>query len=106
MIISDLLHKLPVSELWGVGSRYAAMLRRNEIRTAAQLRDAPDEWISQTMTVNGLRLAHELRGFPCKLLELDSGPEEGDLHGPQLWTSGARTENDLGGPHYAPEPCG
>ncbi|WP_461068314.1 DinB/UmuC family translesion DNA polymerase [Spirosoma horti] len=46
------------------------MLKRNGIVTAAQLRDAPDDWIRQFMTVNGLRLAHELRGTPCKLLEL------------------------------------
>lgn len=75
-LISALLHDLPVSELWGVGSRYAAMLRRNGITTAAQLRDAPDEWINQTMTVNGLRLAHELRGFPCRMLDLDTAPKK------------------------------
>lgn len=75
-VIDGLLEEFPVSELWGVGWRYAAMLRRNGIRTAAQLRDAPDDWISHTMTANGLRLAHELRGFPCKLLEVDTAPKK------------------------------
>lgn len=75
-LTNALLHELPVSELWGVGSRYAPILRRAGITTAAQLRDAPDEWIGQVMTVNGLRLAHELRGFPCKLLDLDPSPKK------------------------------
>lgn len=75
-LISDVLSEFPVSELWGVGSRYAAMLRRNDIRTAAQLRDAPDEWINQAMTVNGLRLAYELRGMPCKMLETETVPKK------------------------------
>ena len=63
--IAEVLHEFPISELWGVGSRYAAMLRRHDIRNAAQLRDTPDDWINQTMTVNGLRLAYELRGCPA-----------------------------------------
>ena len=75
-LIDALLRDFPVCELWGVGSRYAVKLRRAGIKTAAQLRDAPDEWIGQVMTVNGLRLAHELRGFPCKLLDLDPSPKK------------------------------
>ena len=47
------------------------MLKRNGIRTAAQFRDAPDDWINAKLTVNGLRLAYELRGMPCKMLEVD-----------------------------------
>ena len=70
--IAEVLHEFPISELWGVGSRYATMLRRHDIRTAAQLRDAPDDWINQAMTVNGLRLAYELRGMPCKFLETEA----------------------------------
>lgn len=68
--IQQALKEFPMGDLWGGGSRYAGMLKRNGIVTAAQLRDAPDDWIRQFMTVNGLRLVHELRGTPCKLLEL------------------------------------
>jgi DNA polymerase V len=74
--IAEVLHEFPISELWGVGSRYAAMLRRHDIRTAAQLRDAPDDWINQAMTVNGLRLVYELRGMPCKFLETEAAPKK------------------------------
>lgn len=48
------------------------ILKRNGIRTAAQFRDLPDDWINQHLTVNGLRLAYELRGTPCKMLEVDA----------------------------------
>ncbi|MBC8155778.1 MAG: DUF4113 domain-containing protein [Bacteroidetes bacterium] len=74
--ITDILADYDVGELWGVGSRYAGMLRRNGIRTAAQLRNAPDDWITQHMTVNGLRLAYELRGKPCKMMELEPRPKK------------------------------
>lgn len=70
--IEEVLRDFDVSELWGIGSRYASLLRRNGIRTAAQFRDAPDDWINQHLTVNGLRLAYELRGIPCKLLEVEA----------------------------------
>jgi DNA polymerase V len=70
--IDDVLREFNVGELWGIGSRYASLLRRNDIRTAAQFRDAPDEWINQHLTVNGLRLAYELRCMPCKLIEVDA----------------------------------
>ena len=70
--INEALENLAVGELWGVGSRYEGLLKRNDIRTAAQLRDLPDDWVAQFMTVNGLRLVHELRGVPCKMLEIDA----------------------------------
>lgn len=70
--IDEVLREFKVADLWGIGSRYAGLLRRNDIRTAAQFRDAPDEWINQHLTVNGLRLAYELRGMPCKPIEVDT----------------------------------
>lgn len=74
--VQDALQNFEVGELWGVGHRYAGLLRRNDIRTAAQLRDAPDDWISQHLTVNGLRLVYELRGVPCRLIDTDPKPKK------------------------------
>ena len=74
--ITDALENLDVSELWGIGWRYAGMLKRNGIRTAAQFRDAPDDWINTKLTVNGLRLAYELWGMTCKMVEVDVQPKK------------------------------
>lgn len=74
--IADALADFDIGELWGVGARYAGMLRRQGIRTAGQLRNAPDDWIAHHMTVNGLRLAYELRGMPCNMLELSPKPKK------------------------------
>ena len=68
--IAQALETFPIEDLWGVGRRSAIKLRRQGIDTAAQLREVNDDWIRQAMTVNGLRLVHELRGLPCKLLEV------------------------------------
>ena len=70
--ISDALADFDIGELWGIGWRYEGMLKRNGIRTAAQFRDLPDDWIRANLTVNGLRLAYELRGTPCKMLETEA----------------------------------
>lgn len=67
--IQEALDTLPVEEIWGIGNRYARKLHREGIHTAAQLRTVNDSWINQVMTVNGLRIVHELRGTPCQLLE-------------------------------------
>jgi DNA polymerase V len=64
------LARLPVSEVWGIGSRYNRFLNAHGINTALHLRDAPDEWVREHLTVVGLRTVHELRGIPCLPLEL------------------------------------
>lgn len=69
--INEALETFPVEDIWGVGHRSSGKLKKFDIRTAAQLRDVPDDWIRQKMTVNGVRLVYELRGKPCKLLEVN-----------------------------------
>ena len=59
----------PVRDLWGIGPRYAAMLARHGLHTALDLKQAPDSFIRQKMTVVGHRLLQELRGVSCLLLE-------------------------------------
>jgi DNA polymerase V len=69
--IDSVLADFPVTDLWGVGRRYAGLLKRNDIQTAAQFRAMPDDWINTNLTVNGLRLAYELRGMPCRMLDTE-----------------------------------
>jgi DNA polymerase V len=66
------LERLPVADVWGVGPRYASMLKKNGIENALALRDANDKWIREKMTVVGLKTVHELRGVPCFPLEIVS----------------------------------
>jgi DNA polymerase V len=64
------LARVPVEDVWGVGPQYSKMLREQGIETALDLRDAPDEWVRDRMTVVGLRTVTELRGTPCIPLEI------------------------------------
>ena len=82
--IQSVLADYDVADLWGIGWRYAGMLKRNGIRTAAQFAALPDDWINSKLTVNGLRLAYELRGKPCKLLELDAQPKKAICSAPSF----------------------
>lgn len=64
------LARVPVADVWGVGGRHTAMLNANGITTALDLRDAPDGWVRDKMTIVGLRLVQELRGVACLPLEI------------------------------------
>ncbi|RHX84770.1 UMUC domain-containing protein DNA-repair protein [Leptospira stimsonii] len=65
----SILEKFPVSEVWGIGPAYAALLARKNISNALQLTKAPDHWIRDQLTVVGLRLVYELRGIVCYEIE-------------------------------------
>lgn len=67
--IVDVLSQTPVKEIWGVGKEKAIFLERNGIKTAFDLRNAPDEWIKKHLTIMTLRTVWELRGTPCLSLE-------------------------------------
>ncbi len=72
----ELLETVKVEDVWGIGRRYAALLNRNGITTARQLRDAPDRWVKKHLTVVGLRLVWELRGTACIPLEEQPPPKK------------------------------
>ncbi|WP_169979838.1 Y-family DNA polymerase [Tautonia rosea] len=66
------LETFPIEDVWGIGRRWAAMLSKHEITTAAGFAAMPDLWIKRRTSVIGLRTAWELRGEPC--LELEMAP--------------------------------
>jgi DNA polymerase V len=66
----ELLKRVPVGDIWGIGSAYEETLREKGVTTAAGFRSLPDPWIRSEMTVVGLRTAWELRGRSCLDLEL------------------------------------
>jgi DNA polymerase V len=73
-----LLQRVPVGDIWGIGSAYEQKLHAKGVTTAAGFRALPDAWIRRAMTVVGLRTARELRGRPCLELEL-VGPDRKTL---------------------------
>jgi len=73
---SAILAELPTSEVWGVGRRLPVKLNAEQIFTAKDLRDAPDDLLRAIGGVTLLRTATELRGTPCcEERDYDADPE-------------------------------
>ena len=72
MVREAVLPTIPLTEVWGIGSRWAARLKPFGIETAQQLREAEATAIRQTLNVVGERIVYELRGEAC--LELEQVP--------------------------------
>ncbi len=66
----EVLHALPVEDVWGIGARSAAKLNRVGVRTAQQLRDANLDAMQKLLTIIGRRIVLELRGESCLALEM------------------------------------
>lgn len=75
----ETLAGIGVEDVWGVGRRYAKLLRSHGILTALDLRNAPDAWVKKHMTVAGLRTVLELRGTSCLPLEDAEPPRKAIL---------------------------
>lgn len=65
----EVMSTFPVEDVWGVGPRYAARLKAMGIDTAAQLRDAPTDFILSQFGVVLSRTQRELQGHPCVVIE-------------------------------------
>jgi DNA polymerase V len=65
--LQDALEKTDVSDLWGIGRRYARKLKEYYgINTAWQLRHMPEEWARKELGgVVGVRMIRELKGESC-----------------------------------------
>lgn len=74
--IENALKKYPVEEIWGIGRSYGDLLSRHGIRTAFDLTRADRNWIKKNMSVVGLKLVEELRGFPRFKLETLPDPKK------------------------------
>lgn len=66
---NELLSAIKVDDVWGIGWRYAKMLRKKGIATAYEFTQLDDTWVRKHMTIMGLKTLLELRGTPC--LDLD-----------------------------------
>ena len=61
----EILGKIPVSEVWGVGKRLAPKLERDRILTARDLAECPGARLRKKYGVTLERTALELSGKPC-----------------------------------------
>ncbi|MGO3717299.1 Y-family DNA polymerase [Glutamicibacter arilaitensis] len=65
----NLLARLPVVEVWGIGPRLTKRLRGLDIWTAKDLRDANEVRIRDKFSIVQMRTVLELRGIPCIPME-------------------------------------
>ena len=67
--IDQVLGKIEVNDVWGIGRRSTEKLNRRCIYTALDLKRADEIWIRKTLTVVGARTVMELNSIPCISLE-------------------------------------
>ncbi len=61
----DAMAATDIGGVWGIGQRYARMLRQNGIETALHFHDAAGPWVRKRMGVPGARTQLELKGIAC-----------------------------------------
>lgn len=76
ILVQRMLDYTLVEDIWGVGPAYAALLKQNGFRTAADFVKAPDDWVRKHLSVVGLRLLYELRGIPSFEWEPEVKPKK------------------------------
>ncbi|MDC0073354.1 Y-family DNA polymerase [Alphaproteobacteria bacterium] len=71
-LIEKALANTKIDDVWGIGSKWSVGLKKEGVKTALDLRNAPDAWVRQKLGIVGLRTAHELKGVVCH--EIDTQP--------------------------------
>ncbi len=67
--IDELLSKIKINDVWGVGRQLTKFYIKNGINTACDLKNMHNGWIKKNTSVFGSRTAMELRGITCISLE-------------------------------------
>ncbi len=70
------LSNTDIADIWGVGRRYADRLKKYGIYTAYDMTQVPEKWIKKEMTVQGLRLVQELKGYRIHDVIMESSPKQ------------------------------
>lgn len=68
--IRSALRQTAVGDVWGIGRQWSLLLQTGNIRTAADLAEAPPTWIRKHLHITGARVQAELLGQSCLPLEL------------------------------------
>lgn len=75
--VDDILARVAIEDVWGIGYKYANFLRNYGIQTAKDLKYADEKWIRKYLTVVGQRIVLELRGITCIPLEIERPTKKG-----------------------------
>jgi DNA polymerase V len=67
----EILDRLPLEEVWGIGRRLASRLNGFGLRTAGDLARVSSKWARQHLTVRGEKTVRELGGESCFPLALE-----------------------------------
>ncbi len=67
--IDNLLAKVKINNVWGVGHQLTKFYIKNGINTAYDLKNMHNGWIKKNTNVFGSRTAIELKGIPCMSLK-------------------------------------
>ena len=74
--IGDILKSMPVSKVWGIGSRYAKMLNSYGVKDAFDFISLDENWVLKKMTIMGLKIQRELKGDPCVSIDTNPSPKK------------------------------
>jgi len=72
----EILDKMPVRDIWGIGNRLNKWLNTQGILTALQFKQANEGLIQKKMGVVGQRLLLELKGYSCLPIEVMPNPKQ------------------------------
>jgi DNA polymerase V len=66
---------LKVEDVWGIGRQHAKRLQAQQVFTAYDFTQLPEDWVRKNMAVVGVRLQQDLKGIPTLVLE-ESQPKK------------------------------
>ncbi len=67
--INNILKKIKVEDIWGIGRQHNKRLRKHGVYTAYDFINCKQEWVKKEMSIVGERTQLELKGTPCTGLE-------------------------------------
>jgi len=67
--IDEILSKIEINNVWGVGQKLTKLYIKSGISTAYELKNISNSWIKKNTNVFGSRTAMELKGISCLYLE-------------------------------------
>lgn len=74
--VDEILKKIEIRDIWGIGARFEEFLKKNEVFTAYDYKYLPFDWVKNHLKTFGLRILLELNGVPCIEMEFYEKPKK------------------------------